>query len=165
MATATPLQLDPKLIHAMRTKEKRLGLPQSQALDDFTSSVDRTKTDWSSRLPKVQGDENLEAGTKLSFDPASLRAKYNVERDKRLAANPTGLDQYISIDNQDALFRKYLDDPYVQEQIRRDPIYEEVEVLIIGGGFGGQLVAVRLIQQSVTNIRILEKGGDFGGTW
>jgi len=38
-------------------------------------------------------------------------------------------------------------------------------VLIIGGGFGGLLAGARLREAGVDKIRILEKGGDFGGTW
>ncbi len=33
------------------------------------------------------------------------------------------------------------------------------------GGFGGLLVAARLREAGVEDIRIIEKGGDFGGTW
>lgn len=41
----------------------------------------------------------------------------------------------------------------------------ELEVVIIGGGFGGLLAAARLQEVGITNFRIIEKGGDFGGTW
>jgi cation diffusion facilitator CzcD-associated flavoprotein CzcO len=33
------------------------------------------------------------------------------------------------------------------------------------GGFGGLLAAARLHESGVQDIRIIEKGGDFGGTW
>ena len=36
---------------------------------------------------------------------------------------------------------------------------------MIGGGFGGLLAGARLRERGVENIRIIEKGGDFGGTW
>ena len=39
------------------------------------------------------------------------------------------------------------------------------DVLIIGGGLGGLLAGCRLREQGVEKIRIVEKGGDFGGTW
>jgi cyclohexanone monooxygenase len=35
----------------------------------------------------------------------------------------------------------------------------------VGGGFGGLLAAARLREAGVKDIRIIEKGGDFGGTW
>jgi len=38
-------------------------------------------------------------------------------------------------------------------------------VLVIGGGFGGLLAAARLREAGAERIRIIEKGGDFGGTW
>ena len=38
-------------------------------------------------------------------------------------------------------------------------------MLIVGGGFGGLLSAARLRQAGVTDIRMLEVGSDFGGTW
>ena len=36
---------------------------------------------------------------------------------------------------------------------------------MIGGGFGGLLSAARLCEAGIDDIRIIEKGGDFGGTW
>jgi cation diffusion facilitator CzcD-associated flavoprotein CzcO len=38
-------------------------------------------------------------------------------------------------------------------------------VVIVGGGFGGLLAAARLHESGVEDIRIIEKGGNFGGTW
>ncbi|MGN6514687.1 MAG: flavin-containing monooxygenase, partial [Rhizomicrobium sp.] len=103
-----------------------------------------------------------EAATKteeLGFDPAALKAKYEAERVKRLRAD--GNEQYIQIKDQ---FAHYLDDPYVAP-IARAPLTDETEVLIVGGGFGGMLAAARLREAGVNDIRIVEKGGDFGGTW
>ena len=37
--------------------------------------------------------------------------------------------------------------------------------MVIGGGFGGLLAGARLREAGVDDIRIIEKGGDFGGTW
>ena len=36
---------------------------------------------------------------------------------------------------------------------------------IIGGGFSGLLAGARLTELGVTDFRIIEAGGDFGGTW
>ncbi len=36
---------------------------------------------------------------------------------------------------------------------------------MIGGGFGGLLAGARLREAGVTSLRLIEKGGDFGGTW
>jgi cyclohexanone monooxygenase len=38
-------------------------------------------------------------------------------------------------------------------------------VVVVGGGFGGQLAAARLREAGIDDLRIIEKGGDFGGTW
>ena len=38
-------------------------------------------------------------------------------------------------------------------------------MVVIGGGFGGLLAGARLREAGVDDMRIIEKGGDFGGTW
>ena len=38
-------------------------------------------------------------------------------------------------------------------------------MVVIGGGFGGLLAGARLREAGVKDIRVIEKGGDFGGTW
>ena len=47
----------------------------------------------------------------------------------------------------------------------REPLRDRVEVLVVGGGFGGLLAGARLRQAGVESVRVIEKGGDFGGTW
>ena len=49
--------------------------------------------------------------------------------------------------------------------ISRDPLSDTVDVVIIGGGFGGLLAGARLREAGFDDLRIIEKGGDFGGTW
>jgi len=94
-----------------------------------------------------------------TFDPDLLRDRYRAERDKRLRSD--GNEQYVEIAGQ---FAHYLDDPYVQVQ-ERAPLHDTVEVAIIGGGFGGLLAGARLREAGVEDIRLIEKGGDVGGTW
>jgi len=96
----------------------------------------------------------------LDFDPDALREKYRAERDKRL--RPDANDQYIEVKGD---FRHYVDDPYVEPGFTRAPLTDTVDALVIGGGFGGLLAAARLREAGVEKIRIVEKGGDFGGTW
>ena len=96
----------------------------------------------------------------LDFDPAALGEKYRQERDKRLRADAN--DQYVEVTGD---FRHYIDDPYIEAPIDRAPLTDTVDALVIGGGFGGLLAAARLREAGVEKIRILEKGGDFGGTW
>ncbi len=100
-----------------------------------------------------------DAGT-LGFDPEALRARYRAERDKRLRRD--GNEQYQEVVGD---FARYLDDPYVPPGFTREPLTDEVEVVVIGGGFGGLLAGARLREAGVKDLRIIEKGGDFGGTW
>jgi len=95
----------------------------------------------------------------IDFNPNELRDRYREERDKRLRADANEQYQEIAGD-----FAHYLYDPYVGP-LQRDAVVEEVEVGIVGGGFGGMLVAARLREQGVNDFRLIEKGGDFGGTW
>ena len=96
----------------------------------------------------------------LPFDPEALGRKYQEERDKRLRAD--GNDQYLEVTGE---FAYFVEDPYIDYELERDAIEDEVEVVIIGGGFGGMLAAARLHDAGITDFRIIEKGGDFGGTW
>lgn len=96
----------------------------------------------------------------LAFDPEVLKARYRAERDKRLRAD--GNEQYRDISGE---FGHYLEDPYVEPGFAREPLTDEVEVVVIGGGFGGLLAGARLREAGVRQVRMIEKGGDFGGTW
>ena len=96
----------------------------------------------------------------LGFDPKDLRRKYREERDKRLRAD--GNEQYVEMAGK---FAHYLDDPYIEQAVTREPLTDEVEVLVIGGGFGGLLAGARLRDAGIEDVRMVEKGADFGGTW
>lgn len=98
----------------------------------------------------------------MPFDPKALQRKYDEERDKRLSYKQQGTEEYQSMNES---FSAMLSDPYAQGAVERPPRYDQCDVLVIGGGFGGQLMAVRLLEQGITNFRIVEKGADFGGTW
>ena len=100
------------------------------------------------------------AFNELSFDPDALREKYREERDKRIRSD--GNDQYTGVTGD---FSRYVDDPYVDPGFARSAVECTVEVLIIGGGFGGMLAAARLRDQGINDLMIVEKGGGFGGTW
>ena len=96
----------------------------------------------------------------INFDPDELAKKYRLERDKRLRQD--GNEQYQEVSGE---FSYFVEDPYLEEEIEREPLTDEVEVLIIGGGFGGMLAAARLREAGIDDFRIIEKGGNFGGTW
>ena len=96
----------------------------------------------------------------LSFDPEILREKYLQERDKRVRAD--GNDQYVEVKGD---FSYFVEDPYVTESISREPNTNTYHTIVIGGGFGGVLSGARLREQGINDFKIIEKGGDFGGTW
>src|SRR5712672_2735322 len=93
------------------------------------------------------------------IDKERLRQKYLEERNKRL--RPDGNDQYLRVAGQLA---HYLDDPYTPVT-PRDPKTDHVTFAFIGGGFAGLVTAARLSEAGIRGVRIIEKGGDFGGTW
>jgi cyclohexanone monooxygenase len=95
------------------------------------------------------------------FDPDALREKYRQERDKRLRAD--GEDQYIELAGDFARYAE--EDPYADPSFTRAAIDEDIEVVVIGGGFSGLLAGARLREAGLDDFRIVEAGGDFGGTW
>ncbi len=96
---------------------------------------------------------------KPPIDKKALLAKYIEERDKRLRAD--GNEQYLEVKGRLA---HYLDDPYTP-LVEREPKTDHVTFAFIGGGFAGLVTGARLVEAGVTDVRIIEKGGDFGGTW
>jgi cation diffusion facilitator CzcD-associated flavoprotein CzcO len=95
-----------------------------------------------------------------AFNPDALRERYREERDKRLRAD--GNDQYINVVD---AYERFTEDPFVTAEVDRDPLVDEVEVLIVGGGFGGLLTGAFLRKAGVGGLRIIERGSDYGGTW
>jgi cyclohexanone monooxygenase len=95
-----------------------------------------------------------------NIDKEALRAKYLAERDKRL--RPDGNDQYLRLAG--TSLGHYLDDPYMPV-VEREPVTDHVTVALIGGGFAGMITGARLKESGIDSVRIVEKAGDFGGTW
>ncbi len=93
-----------------------------------------------------------------NFD--ALHDKYLAERDKRLRGD--GAAQYVEMENP---FFGDIDDPYATACIERAAVSEDVDVVVVGGGFSGLLAAASLLKEGVTDIRVIEKGSDVGGTW
>jgi cyclohexanone monooxygenase len=100
-------------------------------------------------------------GLVIDFDADALRVRYRRERDKRV--RPDGEAQYIELAGPFARYAE--DDPYADPSFTRAPLDDEVEVAVLGGGFSGLLAGARLREAGVDDFRIIEAGGDFGGTW
>jgi cation diffusion facilitator CzcD-associated flavoprotein CzcO len=94
-----------------------------------------------------------------TIDKDALKRKYAEERAKRL--RPDGNDQYLRLEG---TLAHYLDDPYTPFT-EREPRTDHVTFAFIGGGFAGLVTGARLKEAGVDDVRIIEKGGDFGGTW
>jgi cyclohexanone monooxygenase len=107
---------------------------------------------------EVKGEQLMSES--LDFDADALREKYRHERDRRLRPEANG--QYVEVAGD---FSHYVDDPHVDPGFTRKPLMDAVDAVIVGGGFGGLLAAARLRESGVKDIRIIEKAGDFGGTW
>ena len=90
----------------------------------------------------------------------AVRQRYQREREKRLRAD--GLAQYSQLSGD---YEAFDHDPWVEPGFTRDPVVAETQAVIVGGGFAGMMTAVNLHHFGVTDFRIVEKGGDFGGTW
>jgi cyclohexanone monooxygenase len=97
----------------------------------------------------------------LDFDPEGLRAKYRHERDRRVRED--GEDQYVEAAQEFAHYAD--DDPYADPSYTRESLTLEIEVAIIGAGFSGLMTAARLKERGITDFKVIEAGGDFGGTW
>ena len=121
---------------------------------------------------KVQ-DPNKTA-VRVAFDPLrptdkpqefydEIKQKFAEARDLRLSFRPDGRAQYTS--ELTGELARYEVDPFVETIIERAPINDTVECLFIGGGFSALLTAARLREKGVESIRIVERGGDVGGTW
>lgn len=96
----------------------------------------------------------------VDFDVDALREKYREERNKRIRKE--GVHQYVSASGE---FKHYSEDPWADPNFSRASISEEMDVLIIGAGFGGLCAGARLRQNGVDDFRILDQAGDVGGVW
>lgn len=97
--------------------------------------------------------------TETAFDKEALRRIYAQERAKRLRAD--GNAQYQRLEGK---FAAYAKDPHMAVEPRQ-PVHDHVTFAFIGGGFAGLVAGARLAERGISDVRIIEKGGDFGGTW
>jgi cation diffusion facilitator CzcD-associated flavoprotein CzcO len=98
--------------------------------------------------------------TDANYDPEAVRAKYLLERDKRLVPGRSDIQDLRA----DERFARYRDDPFTPF-IERDPVVDDVDVVIVGGGIAGVLAGAQLRKAGIERIRIIDQAGGIGGTW
>jgi cation diffusion facilitator CzcD-associated flavoprotein CzcO len=102
----------------------------------------------------------LTATVGVTFDVDALRQKYAEERARRL--RPDGIAQYVETTG---AFARFAEDPWVDGKFAREPLIDEVDVAVIGAGFGGLLTGARLRELGVESVRLIDRAADVGGTW
>lgn len=102
-----------------------------------------------------------EAPPAEELDIEALRERYAQERERRL--NPAGETGYRALVG-DSRAGDYSVDPY-KPIIPREPITDEIDVAIVGAGWGGVLAGYYLAKQGVTDFCNIDTAGDFGGVW
>ena len=95
-----------------------------------------------------------------TIDIPALKAKYIRERERRM--HPGGEAQYVRAAGDFAPL--YVNDPYTPVTPRA-AVSEDIEVAILGAGWGGILAAYHLTKTGVTHFRNIDHAGDFGGVW
>ncbi len=99
-------------------------------------------------------------GEAASYDPTAVHAKYLAERDKRLVPGRADIRDLAS----DEHFARLRQDPFTP-YTERDPVTDDVDVVIVGGGMAGVLAGAQLRKNGVERIRIIDQAGGIGGTW
>src|SRR6185312_2470426 len=94
------------------------------------------------------------------IDIAALKARYIAERARRMRSE--GEEQYVRPTGE--LATTYVDDPHTPRS-ERAPLSEQIDVAILGAGWGGILAAYHLTRAGVTSYRNIDHAGDFGGVW
>ncbi|EHB45721.1 Phenylacetone monooxygenase [Mycolicibacterium rhodesiae JS60] len=96
----------------------------------------------------------------MTFDPEAVRAKYLAERDRRLVPGRAAIRDLAHDDR----LAGYRADPFTP-RIERDPVIDDPDVVIVGGGIAGLLAGAELRKAGVERIRIVDLAGGVGGTW
>src|SRR5580698_1435147 len=117
------------------------------------------------RTDVIEGDvmetpETPPDGSTTDVDLEEIRVKYRLERDRRLVQGRTDIRELDA----DAHFSGFRKDPF-HPDTEREPVVDEVDVVIVGGGIAGLLAGANLRQAGVQRIRIVDEAGGIGGTW
>ena len=116
----------------------------------------------------IATDQGYQDEAIRGVDALQVQKRYGEERAKRL--RDEGYSQFVdvSLNNQ---FKSFLHDPWAHENTVKDAkaMFPDgrCQILILGGGFGGILYAIRMIESGISaqDIRIIDSAGGFGGTW
>lgn len=95
-----------------------------------------------------------------AIDIPTLKEKYRQERDRRLRKE--GQQQYVQ--PRAEFSNAYEADPYTPVT-PRDALSEDIDIVVLGGGWSGILTGVQLRKAGIGNFRIIDHAGDFGGVW
>jgi cation diffusion facilitator CzcD-associated flavoprotein CzcO len=95
------------------------------------------------------------------IDIPALKEKYRVERDKRM--RPETGEQYAKPSDH-LTHDTYEHDPFTPV-VPRDALSEDIDVAVLGAGFSGVTASYHLTQAGVTDFRVIDHAGNFGGTW
>jgi cyclohexanone monooxygenase len=107
----------------------------------------------------IKGGIRLTASQDLAMSELDrVRRKYREERDKRLEA----VRGARSLSPAEAA--RFLADPF-SASFEREPRRIEVDVAVVGAGFGGLAAAAELKSHGVTDVWLVDRAGDVGGTW
>lgn len=104
--------------------------------------------------------ESTKCPPAAEIDIPAMREKYREQRDRRIKKDHN--DQYIAASGKWAEI--YEVDPY-NLVVPRDPITSETDVVILGAGYCGMMVATQLKKAGLNDFYNIDHGGDFGGTW
>jgi cation diffusion facilitator CzcD-associated flavoprotein CzcO len=96
----------------------------------------------------------------MVFDPEVVHAKYLAERDRRLVPGRAAIRD-LTADEHVAGYRADPFTPFTD----REPVSDDPDVVIVGGGIAGILAAAHLRKAGIDRIRIVDQAGGMGGTW
>jgi cation diffusion facilitator CzcD-associated flavoprotein CzcO len=94
------------------------------------------------------------------IDVEAMVERYAHERERRLRSD--GAKDYVP--PRGGKLPDYAIDPQ-HDPVPREPIEREIDVVVLGAGFGGVLAAYYLTRQGVDDFVLLDTAGDFGGVW
>ena len=101
----------------------------------------------------------IDATPDAVLDKAAIKQKYAEERAKRLRED--GNAQYQPLEGK---FGAMAEDPYTPF-IEREPVTDHVTFAFVGAGMAGLVTGARLKEAGIDSVRLIDKGGDVGGTW